>query len=227
MAPSTVTEAQLRDAHERLTAAYGERVWQPRDRSVLDGLVGTLLSQNTSDVNSHRAFQQLKETFPTWEEVRQAPLGDVADAIRSGGLAETKAARIQQILEAIHEERGETDLEHLRQQTNDEIHAYLSRFPGIGPKTVSCVLLFTLGRPDFPVDTHVWRITRRLGWVPEETSREETYEILNGLVPDGIKYSLHVLLIHHGRVCCRSQRPRCEACVLAEGCTFFKGNDGG
>lgn len=222
MAPGTVTEEQLRDAHERLTAAYGERVWRPRHRSVLDGLVGTILSQNTSDVNSHRAFQQLKETFPTWEEVRRAPLGDVADAIRSGGLAETKAARIQQILDAVHEEQGETDLEHLREQTNDEIKAYLSQFPGIGPKTVSCVLLFTLGRPDFPVDTHVWRITRRLGWLPEETSREAAYEALNRLVPDEIKYSLHVLLIHHGRVCCRARRPRCEVCVLAEGCAFFK-----
>jgi endonuclease-3 len=215
-----VSATPLREVERLLAEAYGERTWQPRERSVLDGLVATILSQNTSDVNSGRAFRSLKEAFPTWEEVRTADPLELADSIRSGGLAETKAARIQSLLQAVHEERGETSLEHLREWSSDEIRAYLSRFPGVGPKTASCLLLFTLGRADFPVDTHVWRIARRLGWLPDNASREATYETLNALVPDDLKYSLHVLLIHHGRVCCQSQRPRCEECCLARKCDY-------
>lgn len=216
-----VSVDRLREAERRLAAAYGERRWQPREGSVLDGLVRTILSQNTSDVNSDRAFQSLKAAFPTWEEARTADLQSLAESIRCGGLAETKAARLQALLQAIHTDHGETNLEPLREWGNEEIRAYLGRFPGIGPKTLSCLLLFTLGRADFPVDTHVWRIARRLGWVPESFSREATYTALNALVPEDIKYSLHVLLVHHGRFCCRSQRPRCAACCLADQCAYY------
>lgn len=213
---------QFRQAERRLAAAYGERTWQPREREVLDGLIGAILSQNTSDVNSNRAFRSLKARFPTWEQVRTADLQELADSIRSGGLATTKAARIQALLQAVHAERGETSLEYLRRWSTDAVRDFLSRFPGIGPKTISCLLLFTLGRPDFPVDTHVWRIARRLGWVPESCSREAAYATLNALVPEEIKYSLHVLLIHHGRVCCRKQRPRCTTCCLADQCGYYE-----
>jgi endonuclease-3 len=216
-----MTADRFREAERRLAAAYGERQWHPREGEVLDGLVRTILSQNTSDANSGRAFQALKAAFPTWDEVRTADLQSLAQSIRCGGLAATKAARLQALLQAIYAERGETCLEHLREWSDEDIRAYLGRFPGIGPKTIACLLLFTLGRADFPVDTHVWRLARRLGWVPESSSREATYETLNALVPNEIKYALHVLLIHHGRVCCRPQRPRCARCCLADRCAFY------
>lgn len=168
-------------------------------KMVLDALVGTILSQNTTDVNSHRAFCNLKAAFPTWEQVRTSKPEPIIDAIRSGGLAEIKTGRIQAILEAVHAERGECSLEHLRQESDDDVKRVLRKFKGVGAKTISCVLLFCLGRADFPVDTHVWKIALALGWVPKGADRDGTYEHLNRRVPDSIKYELHVLLVEHGK----------------------------
>jgi len=181
--------------------------------TVLDSLVRTILSQNTTDINSSRAFASLKARFPTYAEVLSASRGDVADAIRSGGLADTKAARIQSILATLREETGaeEPSLEHLRDLGTAEIKKQLSRFPGVGPKTVSCVLMFCLQRAEFPVDTHVWRISRMLGWVPAKAGRNEAYFHLNQRVPDRLKYDLHIFLIRHGkscRKCAANGRPR-------------------
>ncbi|KAL4426386.1 hypothetical protein ABPG77_004680 [Micractinium sp. CCAP 211/92] len=170
-------------------------------RSVLDSLVRTLLSQNTTDITSARAFATLKQQFPTWDAVRAAPPADVADAIRVGGLADIKAARIQAILDTLAAERGACSLEYLRTLPTPQVKAELGRFKGVGKKTASCVLLFALEREDFAVDTHVWEITKALGWVPSNASRDQAYDHLNELVPEELRYDLHVLLVRHGKAC--------------------------
>ena len=177
----------------------GEAPLVPR-KTVLDSLVGTILSQNTTDTNSHRAFAILKHRFPTLDAVRKAKPTKVEDAIRCGGLAEIKVSRIQVILNTLVDERGECSMEYLRDMPDDEVKAELSRFKGVGPKTVSCVLMFCLKRADFPVDTHVWKIAKDLGWIPKGAGREEAYEHLNRRVPDYCKFDLHVLLVEHGKV---------------------------
>jgi endonuclease-3 len=181
---------------------------------VLDSLIGTILSQSTTDVNSGRAFAQLKAAFPDWESARVAPVARIEDAIRCGGLAKTKARRIRDILRQLHAERGVTSLEHLRRAPTARIKEELGRLHGVGPKTIACVLLFNLKRPDFPVDTHIHRIVRRLGWLPARATAEQAYCALNALVPDRLTYEFHVLLITHGRHLCRAQRPGCLDCPL-------------
>ncbi|GAQ89783.1 hypothetical protein KFL_005620010 [Klebsormidium nitens] len=169
--------------------------------SVLDSLVRTILSQNTTDTNSKRAFASLKQAFPTWEDVRAAGPGPLAASIKSGGLAEIKARRILDILEHLASKYGALELEHLRSMSDEQVKAELSQFKGVGPKTVACVLMFCLDRNEFPVDTHVWRISKRLGWVPQTADREATYLHLNQRVPDDVKYDLHCLLVGHGKKC--------------------------
>eukprot|EP00241_Pyramimonas_parkeae_P006984 CAMPEP_0114252028 /NCGR_PEP_ID=MMETSP0058-20121206/15603_1 /TAXON_ID=36894 /ORGANISM="Pyramimonas parkeae, CCMP726" /LENGTH=333 /DNA_ID=CAMNT_0001365905 /DNA_START=139 /DNA_END=1140 /DNA_ORIENTATION=+ len=168
-------------------------------KTVLDSLVGTILSQNTTDVNSHRAFKNLKVKFPSWEDVLQANPEEVIEAIRSGGLAEIKTHRIRSILQVLKDEQGELSLEYLRDMGDDEAKAELMRFKGVGPKTVACVLMFSLARAEFPVDAHVWKIAINLGWVPPKADREATYDHLNKHVPDFIKFDLHVLLVRYGK----------------------------
>ncbi|XP_042409704.1 putative DNA glycosylase At3g47830 [Zingiber officinale] len=171
--------------------------------TVLDGLVSTLLSQNTTESNSRRAFESLKTAFPTWDQALVADTKLVEDAIRCGGLAVTKAASIKNILRALKEKRGEICLEYLRSLSVDEIKAELSKFKGIGPKTVACVLMFQLQRDDFPVDTHVFRITRDIGWIPIKANREQAYIHLNNKIPNHLKFDLNCLLVTHGRLCHR------------------------
>ena len=191
--PEVVEEAR-RPPEEKQQAGCGSR------HLVLDALVGTILSQNTTDVNSHRAFAALKAAFPTWEEVRLSPPGPIEEAIKSGGLAAIKTERIQVILNSLYAEHGECTLEHLRMETDDEVKRILRSYKGVGAKTISCVLMFCLKRFDFPVDTHVWKIALNLGWVPKGASRDQTYDHLNQRVPDKLKYELHVLLVKHGKV---------------------------
>ena len=169
--------------------------------TVLDSLVRTILSQNTTDKTSIRAFASLKSTFPDWDAVRTADVEDVAESIRVGGLADAKAAWIQTILETLKEEHGACSLEWLRGETTEDIKEYLLAFKGVGPKTVSCTLLFALERADFPVDTHVNRIAGDLGWVPKGSGREATYEHLNSVLEDDIKYDLHITMVEHGKTC--------------------------
>lgn len=169
--------------------------------TVLDSLVRTILSQNTTDITSARAFQQLKETFPTYEEVESASEGAIAEQIHCCGLADKRAAAIKGILETLRRERNELTLEYVHAMDNEEVKKELTRFKGVGPKTAACVLMFCLKRAEFPVDTHVWRITKSLGWVPQAASREKAYEHLNRRIPDDVKFSLHVLLVEHGKCC--------------------------
>jgi endonuclease-3 len=202
------TPAECRAAVKAMAAEYGlpseraERKQAEKARPLLDSLVGTILSQNTTDVNSHRAFVSLKQAFPTWRAVLDAGEGVVEEAIRSGGLADIKAARIKTILQTVVAERGlaEPSMEYLWELSTAEVKAELGRFKGVGPKTVSCVLMFTMRRSEFPVDTHVWKLAARLGWVPKAATRETTYDHLNHHVPAELKYDLHCLLVEHGKV---------------------------
>jgi endonuclease III len=184
-------------------------------RSVLDSLFATILSQATTNVNSSRAFRRLKERFPHgWDAALRAGPDEIEDAIRCAGLANRKAARMHEILEHIKSERGDLSLEYLRCLDDETVKFELRKFKGVGPKTAACVCMFNLARPELPVDTHVHRISQRLGWVLPKTSPEATYDFLNNAVPDDLKYTLHMQLVHHGRTTCRSTNPKCSLCPL-------------
>lgn len=187
---------------------------------MLDELIATVLSQATSDRNSERAFASLKARFPAWEDVLAAPAAEVADAIRSGGIADRKAARIQRILALVAEREGRLDLSRLRELDDAAVEEYLTSLPGVGTKTAACVLVFSMGRAAFPVDTHVHRVAARLGWLPARTSAVQAYALLRDLVPPNIRYDLHLALITHGRDVCHARRPACETCVLRARCAY-------
>ncbi|HEX2058212.1 MAG TPA: endonuclease III [Actinomycetota bacterium] len=178
----------------------------------------TVLSQHTSDTNTARAFASLKARFATWEEVAHAPVGRVANAIRSGGLADQKAARIKAILREIERREEKMSLARLESLNDDEVEAYLCSLPGVGPKTAACVLVFSMGRAAFPIDTHVHRVTKRLGWIPSNASVDKAHALLRDAVPPELRYELHMQLIAHGRTVCTARTPNCSACVLLELC---------
>lgn len=206
--------------HALLRAHYGEPEHKPQ-RPPLDELVLTILSQNTSDTNSGRAWEMLRERFGSWREVAQADTAEVEEAIRVGGLAGVKAPRIQAIIRQLIEERGEASLDHLHDMPVDEARAYLTALPGVGPKTAACVLLFSLQMPALPVDTHVHRLALRLGLAPAKTTAEKTHTLLEELLPQELYYPFHLLLIQHGRTLCKAQRPLCDACPLTELCPYY------
>jgi endonuclease III len=221
-------QARLPLILRQLNRAYG-RPSHARGGDPLDSLIGTVLSQNTTDVNSHRAFERLKERFPTWDGVLAARPGRIATAIRSGGLGEIKSKRIKQILREIEREHGKLDLSSLKRMGVPEARDYLTGLPGVGPKTAACVLLFSLGKPAFPVDTHVLRVSKRLGLLLPETTMERAHEafevMLNSAGPDtkekwraGDMLALHLGLVRHGREICSARRPRCEICPLRDLC---------
>jgi len=212
-----VDRRRVRAIHQRLERHFGELV-PPRRSDPLEELVLTVLSQHTSDVNAERAFASLRSALPSWDEVVRARPEEVADAIRSGGLANTKAPRIQAILREVHEREGRYDLSSLRRMPDADATAYLSSLPGVGPKTTAVVLAFSLGRDAMPVDTHVHRVTTRLGWIEPQTSEAKAHLALSELVPAEILVPLHVGLIRLGREVCRAGRPRCEECPLFELC---------
>ena len=174
------------------------------DKTILDGVVGTILSQNTTSANSSRAFANLKQKFTTWEQVEALPdPSALEEVIRSAGLAKTKSERIYAMLKILKQERGSVSLEYLREYSDTDVKTDLSRFKGMGPKTISCVMLFAMRRPEFPVDTHVHRICQQLGWTDAKSTRETAYDHLNATVPSALKLDLHCLLIAHGKQCHR------------------------
>lgn len=187
---------------------------------VLDMLVSVILSQATSDVNSARTFDALKERFPNWDAVLRARESTIANTIRLGGLANQKAAVIKNLLKQIKERRGSLDLSFLRDSTPEEAAHYLSQFRGIGPKTVACTLLFACDQEIFPLDTHIFRVLRRVGLIPLKCSDEFAHAVMNRVVPRGKFYSLHVNLIRHGRKLCRPREPLCERCPVVEYCDY-------
>jgi endonuclease-3 len=206
--------------HELLLQEYGPRPWQP-GRDPLATLVGTILSQNTNDLNRDKAFKQMRERFPTWEEVRDADPAELVEAIRTAGLANQKGPRIQNALRIITEQQGELSLDFLADMEIEEARKWLTSIKGVGPKTAAIVLCFALGKPAFPVDTHVHRVTRRLGLIGPKTTREQAHTLLEELLPMEIYYPFHMNLIAHGRQVCKSQQPRCEVCVLQKHCDYF------
>ena len=205
--------------HHLLLDEYGDHVWQPRDPVAT--LVNTILSQNTNDVNRDLAFSRLCERFATWEAVRDAPAEELIDAIRPAGLGPTKAPRIQGALRRISDREGEITLDFLREQSAEEAQAWLTDLPGVGPKTAAIVLCFALGKPAFPVDTHVHRVCGRLGLIPEGTSREKAHDLLAEIVPEPLYYPFHLNLIAHGRAVCHARNPDCDRCVLRDGCGYY------
>jgi len=213
----SVDRRRVRAIHRRLERHFGELL-PPRRSDPLEELILTVLSQHTSDVNAERAFASLRAAFPTWEEVVRARPGAVADAIRSGGLANTKAPRIQAILREVRDREGRFDLESLRRMSDADATDFLSSMPGVGPKTAAVVLAFSLGRDAMPVDTHVHRVTTRLGWIPARTSEAKAHGVLAELVPAEIRVPVHVALIRLGREVCKAGRPRCEVCPVFELC---------
>jgi len=215
-------EAKVREIGRLLEEEYG-RPAPRRKLRPLDELILTILSQHTSDANSDRAFESLKARFSSWEEVRDADPDAIADAIRAGGLARVKAPRIKQLLSRLSAERGSLDLDFLSQHPLEEAREYLLGLDGVGPKTAACVLLFSLDLPAFPVDTHIHRVSRRLGLIDLTTSAEEAHGVLESLVPPEEVFTFHVNLITHGRRVCKAQRPRCDDCVLAQRCDYLAG----
>jgi endonuclease-3 len=209
--------------HESLMDMYGDPEW----RSQLDPIsevVSTILSQNTSDVNRDRAFERLQARFDNWEEVRDAPVEAIEDAIRPAGLAQQKAPRIQGALQFITQERGELSLDFLKDMPIEEAKAWLTQIKGIGPKTAAIILLFSLGIPAFPVDTHVHRVAGRLGLVGPRISAEKAHAILETLLPEELYYPFHLNVIRHGREICHARNPKCELCPLRELCDYYRVN---
>jgi len=202
-----------------LERAHGQRIWKHWGKGV-DVLVETILSQNTSDRNSAAGYRQLRRKFKSWNQVIIAPVEEVERHIRVSGLSKIKAPRIQAILRQIKEERGKIDLEFLKDWPAEEAFEYLMRFKGVGPKTAYCVLLFSFGMEVYPVDTHIHRMARRLGWIDETVSPGEAHEILNETIRPRDRYAMHLLMIEHGRTVCKAQRPRCAECGLVADCLF-------
>lgn len=206
---------------QNLKAVYGVPECE-RGIDPLDVLIQTILSQSTTNVNSDRAFESLKRRFPTWEQARRARATSIEAAIRSGGLARQKSIRIKNLLNEIFERRGSLDLSFLSSAPLEEAIEFLSSFKGVGPKTVACTLLFACDRPVFPIDTHIFRIARRLGLIPEKCSDEEAHRLMTAMMPDGRFYEVHVNIIRHGRKVCRPQQPLCEQCCLIDYCLYYE-----
>jgi len=209
----SIVKVSIEQVISLLISEYGNPKWRP-DRKPLSVLIQTILSQNTSDVNSGRAFESLMTSFPTWEDLAAAEVDDIAASIRMGGLGEIKAKRIKQTLNEIQQKRGRFEINFLDELPLDEARDWLKRLPGVGTKTANCVFLFSLGRPALPVDTHIFRVSKRLGLLDSKTSVEQAHRLLESLVPPDKIYHFHVLMIEHGRKVCKAQRPRCLECLL-------------
>lgn len=203
--------------HNILLNEYGEPTWRPHLDAVSE-LVSTILSQNTNDVNRDVAFDRLRALFPKWEQVRDAQPEAVVEAIRQAGLANQKGPRIQQALQRISHERGQLDLDFLAEWPVEQAKEWLTSINGVGPKTAAIVLLFALGRPAFPVDTHVHRVAGRLGLIGPSVSRERAHAELEQLIPERLYYPFHLNLIRHGRRVCSSRKPKCNECPLRHLC---------
>ena len=229
MSASSPREAALREADagdkpvryiiQNLERTYGVPL-NRRSSSPLDMLIKIILSQATSDTNSDRTFAALKKRFPTWDAALRARTSTIAETIRAGGLANQKAAVIKDVLRQIKEEHGTLNLDFLHDLSNEEAVRYLAQFRGIGPKTIACTLLFACRKEVFPLDTHIFRILRRVGLIPQKCTDAHAHAIMNRIVPTGKFYSFHVNLIRHGRTLCRPRDPLCERCPIVEYCDY-------
>ena len=202
---------------EMLGQEQGPVEWAPRHDPASE-LVYTVLSQHTSDINSERAYDKLMETFRSLDAVAQAEVEDIEEAIRPGGLAKIKAPRIRAILRQVREEVGSYDLSFLGQMALPDAKAWLMKLNGIGPKTAAVILCFSLGMPAMPVDTHIFRVAKRLGLIGKKVNAEKAHDVLEATVPPEDVFAFHMYLIRHGRTVCKAIRPRCGECALAWGC---------
>jgi len=202
-----------------LIQQYGDRISERRIPPI-DELVLTILSQHTNDLNMIRAFESLKKTYSTWEEVLEAPQDKLGNVIRSSGMYNVKAKRIQATLREIKKRVGKLDISHLEDMDLEAAKKWLTSLHGVGPKTAAIVLLFSFGKAALPVDTHVWRVTKRLGLIEDSTSREKAHVLLDVMIPRDCIYSLNYNLVRHGREVCRSQKPQCSKCILSDACAY-------
>ncbi|MBP6177077.1 MAG: endonuclease III [Anaerolineales bacterium] len=205
--------------HEKLLQAFGEPIWR-NPLPAIDELVSTILSQNTNDVNRDRGFNALRAKLPTWEQVRDADPEVVIDAIKVAGLANQKGPRIQQVLRAITAERGSLNLDFLADLPVEEARAWLTKFNGVGPKTAAIVLCFSLNMPAFPVDTHIYRVSGRIGLRPEKMTVEQAHPHLESLFPPETYYAAHLNIIRLGREVCGARKPNCPQCPILKLCEF-------
>jgi len=201
---------------------YGPSPWQPPPRDPISSLIAGILSQNTSDKNSRPAFEKLKTHFRDWDELAQAEVQDIASVIRCSGMAKQKAQRLKCLLQEIKRQRGSLDLAFLSALPLEEAKAWLKKLPGVGPKTAAVVLLFSLGRPALPVDTHVYRVAHRLGLIDSKVSPEETHHLLEGKLSPKEVCPFHILLLEHGRRVCQARKPLCLRCPLSQDCQYFQ-----
>ena len=220
MSTASLKRKALR-VHQVLLDVYGDEGWHS-NKPPLDELISTILSQNTNDRNRDRAFANLRATFPTWEEVRDAPLVDVIDSIRSAGLANQKGQCIQSMLHDLTLERGSLDLEFLRYMPLEEARSWLTSYKGVGPKTAAIVLLFSLDKSAFPVDTHVYRVSGRLGLRPVKMTADDSHAYLESILPPDTYYAAHINLIRLGREVCSARSPDCPNCVLKRMCNYYR-----
>ncbi len=224
--PATIEDFPRRQAKyapvkAALSEMYGTPIWR-EDTPPMDELISCILSQNTSDTNRDRGFDALKQRYPTWQAVIDAPLEELIDTIRSAGLSRQKAPRIQAILEYILAERGEFNIDFLNDMPLDEARDWLTALNGIGPKTAAIVLCFSFQRPAFPVDTHVHRVGQRIGFLPEGITADNAHPVMEALVPPEDHYAFHINLIQHGREICRARNPLCERCPVTPFCDYYQ-----
>jgi endonuclease-3 len=215
-------KAQAQNIHKVLLKAYGSPTWRPH-LSPVEELVSTILSQNTNDKNRDIAYDSLRNRFPGWEEVRDAPEEQIIKVIKTAGLANQKGPAIQNALRIITEERGIIELDFLKKMSSQKAIDWLVRLKGVGPKTASIVLLFSLGMPAFPVDTHVYRVTGRLGIRPEKMTAEKAHVYLAEIFPEDTYYPVHLNFIRLGREICQARSPRCPLCPLKSICAYYDG----
>ena len=211
---------KMLQVHQRLMEFYGEPRWR-HPLSPLDELVSTILSQNTNDTNRDRAFEGLKATFENWEAVRDAPAEQVIEAIRPAGLANQKGPRIQRVLREITQEQGSLDLDFLKNMEPEEVRVWLLKFKGVGPKTAAIVMQFSLDMPAFPVDTHIHRVTGRLGIRPAGMSAEKAHDYLEQQLPPEAYYPAHLNIVRLGREICHARKPDCPVCPLTDLCDYY------
>ncbi len=213
-------KAKFKPVAAALTAVYGELDWA-RGQDGMDELVSCILSQSTNDSNRDLAFGRLKARFPDWESVRFAALDQLIDAIRPAGLANQKAPRIQEALTVIHERTGHYSIDFLDALPMDEAKAWLCSLRGVGPKTAAIVLCFAYGRPAFPVDTHIYRVSKRIGFIPAKLSANDAHPVMEAIAPPSQYYQFHIQLIQHGRDTCHARKPACERCPVSDHCDHF------
>jgi endonuclease-3 len=212
---------RIKKINSLLEKKYGKKIWE-KGYDPLSELILTILSQNTSDTNSHRAYRSLIKKFKNWEKVRKAKVKEIEKAIKVGGLSEIKSKRIKDILEQIYEENKSLDLSFLKKWEDEQIKNYLLQFKGVGEKTAACVLLFSLKRKVMPVDTHILRVSKRLELLSQKTDSVQAHKIFLKLVPKNLVYSFHLNMIEQGRKVCKAKNPCCDICNLYNLCPYPK-----